>query len=113
MSRKIDPHLASILDSIRATMGVAPESPDAPSDGGANPDAFTDAATVAEAGPALSATTVGPGLAPGRLPGPGRSVEDFLADLIRPQVNAWLQQHLPEIVQKLAQSEIERLTGKV
>ena len=45
-------------------------------------------------------------------PAASRSVEDFLAELIRPQVEAWLSAHLPELVQKMAAEEIARLTGK-
>ena len=37
-------------------------------------------------------------------------VNRFLADLVRPQVDAWLKANLPEIVQKLAAEEIARLT---
>ena len=91
MTRKLDPNLASILDSIRATVGGEP-APAPAADGG-------------EAPPAAAASAAPP------LPVPQRTVEEFLAELIRPQVSAWLDQHLPEIVQKLAQQEIERLTG--
>lgn len=90
MTRKLDPNLASILDSIRATVG-------------------------GEQAPAPAAAETErpiPAAAPPRpLPAPQHTVEEFLAELIRPQVAAWLDQHLPEIVQKLAQEEIERLTG--
>lgn len=99
MNRQLDPNLASILDSIRATVGG--EEPAAT--GGAEPSAAADSSS---AGGAVAA-------APARLPPPSdRSVEAFLADLIRPQVAAWLEQHLPEIIQKLAAEEIARLTGK-
>lgn len=110
MSRRIDPNLASILDSIRATMGTAPDPAPkmaAIEEGsvGADP-ADRQPEPVPEVQP-----TPGDGKAARTAPA-SRSVEDFLADLIRPQLNQWLQENLPELVQKLAQQEIERLTGK-
>lgn len=90
MTRKLDPNLASILDSIRATVGGEQAPAPAETDGPAPPPAAP---------------------APRALPAPQHTVEEFLAELIRPQVAAWLDQHLPEIVQTLAQQEIERLTG--
>jgi len=95
MARKgspLDPGLKSLLDSIRQTVGG---------------DAPPAAPAEADAGPASQ-----PPAPPRALPPGSRSVEEFLADLIRPQVAAWLDAHLPEIVQKLAAEEIRRLTGK-
>ena len=119
MTRKaLDPNLASILDSIRATVGAETPAPlreveaeefydevaeaelrqepdlDAPED--VRPAKVAKAARKAAPIPAAA----------------GRSVEDFLAELIRPQVEAWLNAHLPELVQKMAADEIARLTGK-
>lgn len=110
MSRRIDPNLASILDSIRATMGTAPDpAPELAAIGegsvGADP-ADRQPEPVPEVQPTPGVGT------PARTAPASRSVEDFLADLIRPQLNQWLQENLPELVQKLAQQEIERLTGK-
>ena len=121
MTRKaLDPNLASILDSIRATVGAeAPpplREPEAEAfdeevdEAGAEeqeqpqPDAPTEV-RPAKAGKAVRKAAPVP-------PAAGRSVEDFLADLIRPQVEAWLNAHLPELVQKMAADEIARLTGK-
>jgi cell pole-organizing protein PopZ len=118
MTRKaLDPNLASILDSIRATVGaetpltvreVEVEEPEEAIDVEASDDQQPDA--PAEPRPAKAAK-------PGRKaapvpPGANRSVEEFLADLVRPQVEAWLNAHLPELVQKMAAEEIARLTGK-
>jgi hypothetical protein len=90
----MDPKLKAILQSIRET--VAGDSP--------------PAAAVEEADTTVERQVPKP-LREGVPPG-DRSVEEFLADLIRPQVNAWLDAHLPEIVQRLAAEEIRRLTGK-
>ncbi|WP_448586704.1 DUF2497 domain-containing protein [Thermaurantiacus sp.] len=84
----LDPELSSILASIRATVTGEPPP--------------LEPAT--EAPPAT--------VAPPSIPPASRTVEAFLADLIRPHVEAWLDRHLPEIVQKLAADEIRRLTGK-
>jgi hypothetical protein len=104
----LDPNLASILDSIRATVaGDAPVAVTA-----ADPEPAE--AAEAQAEPAAPATASSPP-ARGRkaaVPPPQRSVEEFLAELIRPQVQAWLDAHLPELVQKMAAEEIARLTGR-
>jgi hypothetical protein len=84
----LDPGLKAILESIRQTVGTDAPPPSAP-----------------EAAPEAKANAPEP-----RTPDT-RTVEDFFADLIRPQVAAWLDANLPEIVQKLASEEIRRLTG--
>ena len=118
MTRKaLDPNLASILDSIRATVGA--ETPpvvqaEEPEEGFEEVDAETPGDTARreeEARPAKAARG-GRKAAPVSPPAAGRTVEDFLAELIRPQVEAWLSAHLPELVQKMAAEEIARLTGK-
>jgi cell pole-organizing protein PopZ len=97
MTRKaLDPALASILDSIRATVG-GETAPAAQPETDGEPEAqATTPAKPARKGASASA----------------RTVEEFLADLIRPQVDSWLKANLPEIVQKLAAEEIARLTDR-
>jgi hypothetical protein len=110
MRKTLDPNLASILDSIRATVGG--ETPP-PAVAEAEPEVLVEPAadaTPAEAAPA-------PAPAPAKkakaaVPPPQRSVEEFLAEMIRPQVQAWLDAHLPELIQKMAAEEIARLTGR-
>lgn len=103
MTRKtLDPNLASILDSIRATVGG-----DAP----LNPAPEADPDPEVEAKPARAARAR-PAPPPAPVPPPAKTVEEFLAELVRPQVDSWLKAHLPEIVQKMAAEEIRRLTGK-
>lgn len=118
MNRKaLDPNLASILDSIRATVGAEVSTP---SHEGAD-EAFDDATKVEPQADALpEAPEEGrpvKAAKAARKAGPvpqaaGRTVEEFLAELIRPQVEAWLNAHLPELVQKMAAEEIARLTGR-
>jgi hypothetical protein len=90
MSKKpLDPKLAAILDSIRATVGGEPA-----------PGAAAERAEAAERA------------MPAPLPEPRagvRSVEEFLADMIRPQVQAWLDANLPELVQRMTADEIAKL----
>lgn len=94
MTRKpLDPALAAILDSIRATVGgetAAPLPAEAPAD-------------VLPPAPAPRAA--------GPLAAPSPSVEEFVADLLRPQLQAWLDAHLPEMVQAAVDAEVRRLTG--
>lgn len=104
MNRKtLDPNLASILDSIRATVGG--ETPP-------NPTPDSDPEPEVESRPARAARSKAAQAAPAPIPPAGKTVEEFLAELVRPQVEAWLKAHLPEIVQKMAAEEIRRLTGR-
>jgi cell pole-organizing protein PopZ len=123
MTRKtLDPNLASILDSIRATVGgepapqvavtlVEPE-PDAVEAGPDDaPEPAAKPAKAARKAAAVAATAAVPAVPAAALSG-GRTVEEFLAELIRPQVDAWLKANLPELIQKMAADEIARLTGR-
>jgi cell pole-organizing protein PopZ len=132
MSKKpLDPNLASILDSIRATVGgeTPPQSReameamlDAEAEAGAEPTetvAEADGGTAKVPDPSGAdrplARSAAPAAKPGArkaIPPATRTVEEFLAELIRPQVEAWLSAHLPEIIQKQAAEEIARLTGR-
>ncbi len=126
MTRKtLDPNLASILDSIRATVGGEapdraerqedkdPVEPDADEEAEREPKAPAPKARAAKKAAAAPAASVAPA-APAALPpvAGGRSVEEFLAELIRPQLDAWLKANLPELIQKMAAEEIARLTGR-
>lgn len=71
------------------------------------PGTANDAPPQKETTPAPTSVT-----APQQAAGSGQTVEAFFADLIRPQVEAWLEANLPEIVQKLAADEIARLIGQ-
>jgi cell pole-organizing protein PopZ len=113
MRKTLDPNLASILDSIRATVGgetppgTAPEFDPEP-----EPTEQAEAAETAGAKPARSRRAAAPAQPAAPIPAGQRSVEEFLAELIRPQVDAWLKAHLPELIQKMAAEEIARLTGR-
>lgn len=97
--KPLDPGLASILDSIRESVGgeTAP------------------AVSAEEESPPPQAEAPrprSPGAAAPTPPADGRSVEQFLADLVRPQVQAWLDANLAEIVQRQVAEEVRRLTGE-
>ena len=40
------------------------------------------------------------------------SLEGMVRDLLRPELAAWLEQHLPALVEKLVAAEIARIVGK-
>ena len=124
MTRKaLDPNLASILDSIRATVGGEPAPQPAPAIELVQPEPEPEVAAAPEPEPAKPAKAARKGAAaaqpPAAAPAPApsgspgsRSVEEFLAELIRPQLDAWLKANLPELIQKMAADEIARLTGR-
>ncbi|MFA7441104.1 MAG: DUF2497 domain-containing protein [Sphingomonadaceae bacterium] len=94
-TKPLDPSLAAILASIRET--VASESMPEP-----EVELPVHDAPPSHAHPARSAVPAVP----------ARTVEDFLADLLRPHVKAWVDANLAEIVQKLAAEEVRRLTAR-
>jgi cell pole-organizing protein PopZ len=44
------------------------------------------------------------------MPAAGRSLEDVVAELLRPMLRGWLDENLPAIVEKLVKTEIERVS---
>ncbi len=40
------------------------------------------------------------------------TLDTLVADMLRPMLKQWLDQHLPEIVERMVQREIARITGK-
>ncbi|NBB70792.1 MAG: DUF2497 domain-containing protein [Alphaproteobacteria bacterium] len=43
------------------------------------------------------------------IPGGERTIEAFLADLVRPELKAWLDRHLPGLVERIVEREIKKL----
>jgi uncharacterized protein len=43
------------------------------------------------------------------MPAPGRSLEDIVAEMLRPMLREWMDSHLPGIVERLVRAEIERV----
>ncbi len=46
------------------------------------------------------------------LRGGGPSIEDVVREELRPLLKAWLDQHLPPLVERLVRTEIERVVGR-
>lgn len=42
----------------------------------------------------------------------GRTVEQFVEDIIRPTLKQWLDEHLPAIVERLVQKEIQKIARR-
>ena len=40
----------------------------------------------------------------------GRTVEELVSELLRPMLKAWLDENLPEMVERLVRAEIERVS---
>jgi cell pole-organizing protein PopZ len=44
------------------------------------------------------------------MPGEGRSLEDVTRELLRPLLKAWLDEHLPSIVEAAVEAEVDRIS---
>ena len=44
--------------------------------------------------------------------GSGRTVEQFVEDIARPMLKEWLDEHLPAIVERLVQKEIQKISRR-
>lgn len=88
------PALDAILASIRARV--------------MDPDSVEDDAPASAASPAvpLADVVIPPGSA-------GMTLDELMRSMLAPQIQAWLNANMPEIVEKLAREEIRRLTGKL
>ena len=42
----------------------------------------------------------------------GPTIEDVVREELRPMLKAWLDQHLPPLVERLVRTEIERVVGR-
>jgi uncharacterized protein len=40
----------------------------------------------------------------------GRTLEDFIGELLRPMLKTWLDENLPAMVERLVRAEIERVS---
>ncbi len=97
----LPPNIDAILASIRSRM--AEDAPPAPT------NASGEAAPVAAAAdPARSL----PDPAAVSLSGGEMTLDGLMRSLLEPMLQNWLDANLPEIVEKIAQAEIKRLTGR-
>jgi cell pole-organizing protein PopZ len=86
----------AILASIRARVNGPEEAPPPP----------PAPAPVAEPAVPLDSVVITPEAA-------AMTLDELMRSLLAPQIKAWLDAHMPEIVEKLAREEIKRLTGKL
>lgn len=92
------PALDAILASIRARV-MEPGNDD---DDNAPPPVLAPApAPVSLANVTLPASST------------GMTLDELMRSMLAPQIKAWLDANMPEIVEKLAREEIRRLTGKL
>ena len=68
------------------------------------------AASAASAVSALVQALVAERAAPVHRTGP--TIEDLVREELRPMLKAWLDQHLPPLVERLVRAEIERVVGR-
>ena len=97
---ELPPNIDAILASIRSRMaddGAVPTPPVAQ----AQPDASAPTPTL-------------PAIDPGAtlLAGGDMTLDGLMRSLLEPMLQRWLDANLPEIVEKIAQAEIRRLTGR-
>ena len=96
------------LDQPMDTAPSAPAAPEPPADLG--PPLVDE--EVADAGRArLAELTSIAAAAPPAQPA-GNPLEDIVRDMLRPALKAWLDEHLPRIVDEHVKREISRITGK-
>jgi len=83
---------------------VAAFTPPAP-----EPAPMADDSLVGEAVAVAAASSFGKLSAAVQMPGEGRTLEDVTRELLRPLLKAWLDEHLPSIVQAKVDEEDERI----
>ena len=104
------PHQADDAPADDAPDEVAPEPG---SDGAAvmmneMTEVLLDSGTATAASGALHRLSAA--MAPGTaIPQGDRTIEAFLADLVRPELKAWLDEHLPGLVERIVEREIRKL----
>lgn len=93
------PNIDAILASIRSRMNEGPEH-GVPDDG--------DTPPLAAAAPAPVEADIGQMV----VEAGGPTLDGLVRSMLAPMLQAWLDANMPEIVERLAQAEIKRLTGK-
>ena len=112
-TRNADPAQDSDGDDIlELTDEVAPEGGAAADAGGEELVSTSAAAASAEAFAGLAQAVEEDETAARRLPVSegGETIEDMVRAMLRPMLNEWLDKHLPDIVERLVEEEIQRLS---
>ncbi len=97
---QLPPNIDAILSSIRSRMT---DSDDAPAPAPPEPEAIVAAAPVAPPVEDIGAIIVS---------GEARTLEQLVHSMLEPMLKTWLDANMPEIVERMAQAEIKRLTGR-
>ena len=103
---ELSPNIDANLASIRARMN---------DDGSAPPPTLADPTPppAAVVPPPVPIATLGAvEVTPATAAAPAQTLEGLIRSLLEPLLQQWLDAHMPEIVERLAQAEIKRLTGK-
>jgi cell pole-organizing protein PopZ len=95
-------------EPVEETAAASATTATAPATLKAMTEALLDSGTATAASGALQrlSAAVAPGAA---LPAGERTIEAFLADMVRPELKAWLDQHLPGLVERIVEREIKKL----
>jgi hypothetical protein len=101
------------LEAVEALAGggaaaAAPTGDDGAAEIRAPGDALLDDGTTTAANAPLQrlSAAISQGAA---IPGGERTIEAFLADLVRPELKGWLDRHLPGLVERIVEREIKKL----
>ena len=100
---ELPPNIDAILSSIRSRMSedasipVEPPPPPPPIIMAAPDVPLESLAKVEIAGPSSD---------------PNLTLEGLIKTMLEPMLKAWLDANMPEIVERMAQNEIKRLTGR-
>jgi hypothetical protein len=96
---ELPPNIDAILSSIRQRMNEDAMPPEPPP-------------PVVLATPEVPLAALGPMEVAKTETGAPLSLEGLVKSMLEPMLKAWLDANMPEIVERLAQSEIKRLTGR-
>ncbi|CAM3202842.1 DUF2497 domain-containing protein [Asticcacaulis taihuensis] len=99
------PESVSIGDIDAYTPAAAPEPAPAPKPAAAAPSV----GLVSERTESIAASSFGALTSNLLVPHSDRTLEDVAKDLLRPMLQAWLDQHLPAIVEEQVRLEVERI----
>ena len=105
---ELPPNIDAILASIRARM-----SADGDVRAADTPVAFAPP-IESEPGTALGISTApATGIGTVTMAEPAMTLDALMRSMLEPMLQTWLDTNMPEIVERMAQAEIKRLTGKV
>ncbi len=100
MMSELPPTIDAILDSIRARItGEGDASPLPPQAASGPPPLPVIASPVEDPGSVMLGTGT-------------MTIDALVQNMLEPMLKAWLDQRLPEIIERVAQAEIKRIAGQ-